>query len=67
MAVKVVVLTTTREYMMRVGEHNGLLVYHNRGSPTDRPIRGWIIPRIPQAVSGGKIQDVGVLQGGIEQ
>ena len=58
MAVKVVVLTATRDVQMgRVAEYNGLLVYHNEDdttSPTDWPILGWIIASSPRAVSGGK-------------
>ena len=57
MAVKVVVLTATRDdHMGRVAEYNGLLVYHDEDyttSPTDRPILGWIIASIPRAMSGG--------------
>ena len=58
MAVKVVVMTATRDdHLGGMAEYNGLLVYHEENTTTslhDRPVFGWIIASTPRTVSLGK-------------
>lgn len=58
MAVKVVVMTATRDdHLGGVVEYNRLRVYHDENTTTslvDRPLLGWIIASTPQTASWGK-------------